>query len=77
MFICLDCFLLFETECDIKEDYGEKRTGCSKCGGAYTTAFRCSECGEYIDSRYIKTANKKRICEECYEELQIGDESWW
>ena len=80
MFICLDCGKVFEDPKHYTETHRldtppyEEWGGCPSCGGAYTEAYECSCCGEYIDGAYIKTKNGERICENCYITYELGDE---
>lgn len=79
-FICLDCGEVFSDPSHWEErhgfDYGpfEQRSGCPYCGEAYTEAYKCDCCGEWITGSYIKTDNGLRICEGCYVVMEIGDE---
>jgi len=81
MLICLECREVFESpkkyEGDPLEYFGspcrEHWLGCPNCGGAYTTAIKCSCCGEYINDKYIETDNEMVFCQNCYHLKDIGD----
>ena len=80
MFVCLDCGYTFEYTRHYVETHGldappyEEWDGCPSCGGAYTEAQKCDECGEWITSSYIKLHSGKRFCEECYTVYELGEE---
>ena len=80
MFVCLDCGKVFENADHYVETHGldtppyEEWDGCPSCGGAYTEAHECDECGCWITGEYIKTASSQRICENCYNTMELGDE---
>ncbi len=79
-YVCLDCQHVFDEPKHYVEKHGfdmpryEEFDGCPECGGAYTEAFECDECGHWITGEYIKTASGQRICENCYNTMDIGDE---
>lgn len=79
LFVCLECGSTFEDPKRWEEthglDYGpyEKWSGCPFCGGAYTKAYQCNSCGEWIAARYIKVGYQ-RYCQDCYEFIELGDE---
>lgn len=82
MFICLDCGAIF---CDTKH-YVEKHNldtppyeewnGCPMCGGSYAEAHECDECEHWITGEYIKTASGRRVCENCYSVMDLGEEDY-
>lgn len=80
MLVCFDCSRTFEKEKHYREQHGldigpfEEWDGCPYCSGAYAEAYECDECGEWITSEYIKTASGRRICERCYDVMDLGDE---
>jgi hypothetical protein len=80
MFVCLDCGRIFSTPKHYVESHGldappyERWEGCPSCGGAYAKAHECDECGRWITGEYIKTASGKRICENCHDTYDLGDE---
>ena len=84
MFICLECGHIFDDEEVLvwQEDRGEywgyqcseRVSGCPRCGGDYTNTYRCSCCDEWIVGKYIKLEDGERICENCYNTYEIGDE---
>lgn len=80
MFVCIDCGKIFSNPRNYVESHGldtppyESWKGCPSCGGAYTEAFECDECGCWITGEYIKTKNGQRICENCYTTCELGDE---
>ena len=79
-YICLDCNRTFKVPKHYVETHNfdtppyEEYNGCPFCGGAYAEAYECDECGQYITGSYIKTKSGARICENCYEIYDIGDE---
>lgn len=79
-FICIDCECLFTNPKHYVESHGldtppyEEYDGCPRCGGAYTEAYQCDECERWITGEYIKTTSGQRICENCYNVMEIGDE---
>ena len=79
MWICTDCGHIFEEPDHWEErhgfDYGpfEKFSGCPECGEPYVEAHKCDECDEWIRGEYIKTTSGKRICEHCYNTMEVGD----
>ena len=80
MYICLDCNKIFTNPRHYVESHGldtppyEEYDGCPRCGGTYTEAYQCDECGYWITGEYIKTTSGQRICENCYNPMEIGDE---
>lgn len=80
-YVCLECGEIFsEDEVDTwEETHGldcgpyEKRSGCPYCGGAYTEAYRCDGCGEWITGQYIKV-DDMRFCDGCFYLMELGDE---
>ncbi len=81
MFVCVECGHLFEEPVWWTESHGfdsppyEKIYGSPCCYGAYTEAHQCNECDEWITGEYIKTASGQRICENCYDNMEIGEEN--
>lgn len=79
-YVCLDCQHIFEETKRYVETHGldtppyEEIDGCPRCGGAYATAHECNECGHWITGEYIKTTSGQRICENCYNSYELGDE---
>jgi hypothetical protein len=79
MFVCIDCGLLFEDPKHYTETHGldtppyEEWNGCPLCAGAYTTAYRCDGCDQWITEKYVKIG-ADRYCEECYDFVDLGDE---
>ncbi len=82
MFICLDCGAIF---CDTKhyvENHNldtppyEEWNGCPMCGGSYAEAHECDECEHWITGEYIKTASGRRVCENCYSVMDLGEEDY-
>ena len=80
MYICLDCGKTFLEPKHYTDTHGldtppyETYTGCPDCGGAYAEAHQCDECDKWICGTYIKTASGQRICENCYNRYDLGDE---
>ena len=80
MLICIECGHLFERPTYWEERHGlnygpfEEWSGCPRCGGGYTEAHKCDYCDEYIDGTYIKLKNGERICENCYNTYELGEE---
>lgn len=80
MWVCTNCGHIFEEPHRWEErhgfDYGpfEKFSGCPECGESYIEAHKCDECGHWITGEYIKTVSGQRICENCYNVMEIGDE---
>ena len=81
MYICLDCCKTFSYPKRYVDTHGldappyEEYDGCIYCGGAYTEAYKCSCCDEYITDRYVKLKTGERICECCYTVLELGEEN--
>ena len=79
MFVCIDCGEVFEESKHWQERHGldtppyEEWTGCPQCGGSYTIAYRCDDCGEWITDEYIKI-DDARYCSNCYQITDLGDE---
>ena len=79
MFVCIDCGKVFESPGRWQETHGldtppyEEWTGCPRCGGSYTTAYRCEECGKWITDTYVKI-DDTRYCSHCYQVTDLGDE---
>lgn len=82
--ICLNCGHIFDEEDTTvwNESRGEfwgdpcyePMSGCPKCRSVYAETYECDECGKYIVGTYIKTENGQRICENCYNTYEIGEE---
>ena len=81
MLVCIDCGQLFESPKHYAERHNleagpyEEWDGCPYCNGAYTEAYECDGCGEWITGEYIKTKNNERYCENCYTPMMLGDEN--
>jgi hypothetical protein len=80
LFVCLECGYVFEDPIIWEELYpygegyaGKKMSGCPSCYGAYTKAYRCDCCDEWIVDDYIKIEDK-RYCQECYQSVELGRE---
>ena len=79
MWVCLECGEIFEEPRLYIDTHGldtppyEERWGCPVCGGAYTEAYECGSCGEWINDSYIKV-NNERYCSDCYQVYELGDE---
>ena len=78
VFVCLDCHYLFTRPRELIERHGleygyERIVGCPICMGGYTSAYRCIECGEYIDSSYIRIGNF-RYHNDCVQQFELGEE---
>ena len=84
MYCCIECGHIFDkNEVAIwKEHRGEycgtqcyeEISGCPHCYGGYVETYRCSECSEWINGEYIKLNDGRRICADCYEPYDLGDE---
>ena len=80
MFVCIECGRVFEVPNKWTEHHGldtepyEHWFGCPTCGGAYTEAYECNCCGEWITDNYIKTDNGARYCSNCIRHMELGDE---
>ena len=80
VYVCFDCGTLFSDPKRWVEAHGlpeppyEEWYGCPFCGGTYTEAFECDNCGNYITDSYIKLEDGSRYCHECYCEFELGDE---
>lgn len=83
MYVCLDCYSTFEEPARWKESRGEcfgfpayeEMCGCPYCGGSYTVTHKCDCCVEWIVGPYIKLESGKRICENCHQVMELGDEN--
>lgn len=77
MFICCDCYKLFEEPRNYVEDHGldtppyEYSSGCPRCGGAFVETYQCDNCGKWITGRCVKLADDSYYCENCYSEYDI------
>ena len=82
MFICYDCEMIFDEPKIWVEKHGletppyERHAGCPSCGGAFTTTYKCDDCGEWITGSYIKLESGERICENCYTVMDLGEENF-
>lgn len=80
MYVCIDCGETFEDAKRYIEKHNldsppyEEYWGCPYCGGSFTKAHKCEECGEWICGDYIKTTSGHRICENCYNTYELGEE---
>ena len=81
MYVCLECQCVFEEPHYYVEKHGldtppyEEFGACPNCGEAYVEAHICDCCGEYIATKnYIKTMDGERFCEDCIENMKLGDE---
>ena len=80
MFVCIECGRVFEEPVSWEEKHGldsppyEELTGCPYCYGAYTEAYRCVCCDEFISDNYIKTEDDKRYCNNCFTHMKLGEE---
>ena len=81
MFVCIECGHIFENPKRWEETHGldcgpyEQFSGCTICGGAYTEAYKCDCCNEWITTEeYAKTKNGDLYCEECFTLVKLGDE---
>ena len=77
---CGRCDEIFEEPKRYVETYGldtppfYEYLACPICGGTYAEAFKCDICNEWIRGEYIKTTKGQRICEDCYNVYEIGEE---
>ena len=82
MLVCLDCGQVFAEPRHYVETHNLERPpyeewdGCPDCGGPFAKAHKCEECGEWICGEYIKTTSGQRICENCYNKYELGDEDF-
>jgi hypothetical protein len=82
MYVCVECGEVFSDPIRWKEDRGEcfgspsyeEYLGSPCCYSNYTEAHRCHCCDEFITGGYIKTDDDLRYCENCYRNMEIGDE---
>ena len=81
LFVCIECGRTFEHPTYWEEKHNldtppyERFTGCPYCKGAYVEAHTCECCDNWIiTERYIKTADGKRYCENCFCVLDLEDE---
>ena len=80
MFICYDCEKTFDEPRVIVETHNldtppyETYSACPYCHGAFTEAYKCDCCDEWITGPYIKLKSGERICEECYTTYELGEE---
>ena len=79
-FICFDCEEIFDEPSQWEEhhnlDHGpfEQMSGGPYWGGGYAKAYGCDMCGHYINGTYVKLTSGERICENCYNTYEIGEE---
>lgn len=79
MYICLDCQRLFGQPKEWEETHNldtppyEHWSGCPYCQSDYAEAYRCDNCGRWIESDYIKI-NDNRYCECCFDKYELGEE---
>ena len=79
-FVCLDCGLVFDDPVRYTETHGleygpyEHYYGCPKCRGAFTQAYKCDCCGEWIEGDYIRVGDNIRYCDNCCTQMELGDE---
>lgn len=72
MFICTECFQLFEEPSHWEETHGldappyEQMSGCPYCKGDYVKTYQCNSCGEWITTDTYVEVNDNRYCENCY-----------
>lgn len=73
MYACTECGNLFEAPTCAVDQHGldsppyEESEACPVCfESAFIEAFECTECGEYIAGRYIRTEAGLNICDDCY-----------
>ena len=82
MFVCTDCGNVFEEPRVWKESHGlnyglyEYFSECPYCGGDYAETHECDICGEWIVDKYIKTDDGRRFCDNCYLNMELGDEDY-
>lgn len=80
MFICYDCGSIFYEPKTWTETHGlgsppyEAYSGCPSCGGAFTETHECACCQKWISGTYVKLINGYRVCENCYVQMELGDE---
>ena len=75
MYFCLDCGELFEKPLQYIEDHRnckEYISCCPNCNGDYVKTYRCDKCGEWIDNDKYYKIGKKKYCEECCAEMNLG-----
>lgn len=79
MFVCLECGEIFEDPQYWEETHGldhgpyEQWSGCPSCGGAYTKAFKCNCCDEWINDDYFEV-DDKRYCKDCCRTVELKEE---
>lgn len=82
MYVCLECGNVFdedEVSCWVEThglDHGpyEHLSGCPSCRGAYTEAYTCDACGEYINTETYVQIGDQRYCENCFITRTLGEE---
>jgi hypothetical protein len=81
MFVCLGCGGIFSEPKHWYETHGlstppyEEFSGSPCCSDAYTEAYTCSHCGDYITTENYIKINGDRYCENCYNIYELGDEN--
>lgn len=79
MWICLDCYQLFEDPIPWEEHHGldtppyEQMSGSPCCCEAYSKAYQCDCCGDWITDDYFKV-DGKRYCKDCCQYYILGSE---
>lgn len=82
MLVCVECGHLFTEPIWWTEGHGldgppyEKLYGSPCCYANYAEAYKCDECNEWITGEYVKTTSGQRICENCYNTMELGDENY-
>ena len=80
MFVCLECGETFDEPTHWEEKHGlnygpyEQWSGSPCCKCAYSKAFECDCCGEWITGNYVKTDDGKRFCDNCIISYELGEE---
>ena len=82
MFICCECGKVFEDIIRWREDRGEcfgfpsyeEYSGSPCCHESYAEAYKCDCCDRWIDGPYIRLISGERICENCYNTYELGEE---
>ena len=73
MYICLECGQVFDKPDHWVEKHGlhcppyEEWSGCPYCRGAFTEAYRCDCCGEWINTETYVEIGDEKYCEDCFE----------
>lgn len=80
LLVCTVCGHLFEEPKYWQEVHGldsgpyEIWSGCPHCSGHYVEAFTCDCCDKWIVDDYIKTADGQRFCNDCFFNMELGEE---